>query len=605
VDAQTLQDCLEDQCEQECNGYYCTARCRTNDDCEAAVDGQVGDQFTCHVGPNGVGDCLPGSLTPCLSSDDCEEDNEACALALSLDGQHMQGFCQTRPKCGAGPGEHCNYDPLEGDVVRCDSGVCGAGGCLEFCEDDDQCAYSDSLECAHDQRLFSNSNDTFSICSGLLCTSDADCTDEDYWCALGLTPEFTWENRCRGTSQAEGAAPMGEACNGYEDVGPVVSCAAGYCNVYSLLNIDDQRCGGICQTDEDCLADFRCLPNVFPVDDDDEQWTRWMAAPLCQYWPGPGTDCLSDAQCGDGEACVPVVFRVVIDDDGEEVDDGPDSDLFVGGNCRRTPADAKEYGEACGRGGPEECQSTLCLNNTNTCTKLCESGDECEDGDACLLIGFSNDFPGLITSVCASWRGSGVACPGPHGSCDGLDGAEEDEVCIPVPIAGTGAVDYRCGVSDGNRRPGENCRSGQDCESGTCFPLGFGGDGTCSGSCLIDDDCPNEFACLEFEFADAAGPWPPAMGKMCKPMQECVLCSEQSPCGEGLYCSYFPSPDPDAEEPVGVCLLTCETRQECEQRTDIDAQVSVRCIEAENEAGRLVDDVFVCAPRELGDCRLN
>ena len=87
VDSQeALDECLGDQCEVACGAGYCTQQCNTDEDCMPAIDGPVGEVFTCHFSGGERGQCRPGSRQPCATDANCDDSGESCQVAVTRDG---------------------------------------------------------------------------------------------------------------------------------------------------------------------------------------------------------------------------------------------------------------------------------------------------------------------------------------------------------------------------------------------------------------------------------------------------------------------------------------------------------------------------------------
>ncbi len=225
------------------------------------------------------------------------------------------------------------------------------------------------------------------------------------------------------------------------------------------------------------------------------------------------------------------------------------------------------------------------------------------------------DDQGFAWGFCVDWRGSGADCAGGLDSCDGVEDAEDGELCLPnflveatddVPMG----VEWKCGVTDGNGEAGDECDAAADCESGLCID-GIENDeriGFCSNGCVTNDDCEELFSCALETFYQRGGPdVGPVVGQICKPWLECTRCENNDHCPGGFSCHHMRdrNDDDDDDVYVGMCLLDCAD-EEGEKDLSLcdDTQLSgrVRCGDAEDEFGDDIDGVFACQPNNLSAC---
>ena len=506
---------------------------------------------------------------------------------------------------------------------RCDEGLCSnADRCIRICADEDDCAYSDDVECGAPQQLFGDVPDEFRLCQGRGCEGADDCA-EDQWCGTldwdadaGEDGELGF--RCASDNDDPAAVGLyTEECNTQERFGPIVRCQEGLCNTRALLN--GRRCGLPCAAQADCPEDYKCEPQWLGVEDDGQRYTRMITYDACVFAPGSDRICGGDADCDEGEACNISITLLVLDEDGEyeddegnRVTDGVDLELLLESRCHPYEDGQLAGGEACQ--DADECQNGLCLNS-GVCATLCADTGDCADDQACNILVLDPDDQGFSWGFCTDWRGSRAACDGPLDSCDGVDGSEDGELCLlnilvePTADAPMG-VEWFCGQTDGEGRPGEQCDQPADCESGICI-AGVEDEervGYCSAGCAADADCPDLHSCANNTFFQRSGPAgvEAAVGRVCKPWLECTFCNDATECPSGYACHHMRDRDNEEEDVyVGMCLIDCQgadgdaDRDLCDD-TEIDARVN--CREADDERGDGVDGSFACQPNNLTSC---
>ena len=131
-----------------------------------------------------------------------------------------------------------------------------------------------------------------------------------------------------------------------------------------------------------------------------------------------------------------------------------------------------------------ECRSNVCGSD-----QLCGSPNEtpCATGDEC-RSGACHD--GACTPHCASQSecGTSLYCSTQSNECEPAlpAGAPCSPVGVPTRqcVDGVCGTDAHCGLTDG-----APCSGGASCRSGSCNA------GTCSTTCAIDSDCPNDRFC--------------------------------------------------------------------------------------------------------------
>ena len=171
-------------------------------DCLGAEDGPYGTAFTCVAMVNPylaqpLNICRPGTtFAPCVGDSDCPL-GEVCKLRYIM--SEYQAVCETAVDGGVGVGAACNSNPLEGEIVTCESELCFGFGCGGVCQDDSDCLTDTCVG---------------GTCSdGAACSADTDCST--FECVESQTifsdaPQLTW-NQCRGkgcTTNARSVSPL-------------------------------------------------------------------------------------------------------------------------------------------------------------------------------------------------------------------------------------------------------------------------------------------------------------------------------------------------------------------------------------------------------------
>jgi len=134
----------------------------------------------------------------------------------------LTGQCLTDLRCGAAPGEACNFELSQGPLVDCANDLCVGGRCNQLCDASHGCQYSPALVCEEGLVLFDDlPEDTFGLCFGRACAADVDCQDAAFSCELFLDET--------GTAIAPACAYVGEGPDYGEACSPQVPCGRGFC----------------------------------------------------------------------------------------------------------------------------------------------------------------------------------------------------------------------------------------------------------------------------------------------------------------------------------------------------------------------------------------
>ncbi len=364
---------------------------------------------------------FPGSRNACDIDADCPT-GEVCS-SYSDTSLTFTKACRTAEAPDAALGEACTDDPatidVREDTIPCETGTClGAGtGCTAFCDVDADCgAGFRCLDLAED-----SAGQPVGYCvAGADCTTDADCDPGDI-CGLRTTVDG-YINNC--TPAAGGIAPLGQcnpdlpfvdtvACNDNADCAAVgdgswvcdaltfqcAPSAADTCALGGCFAAGD-TCPAVCGVDGDCGTDYVCAglsllvdtqDNFDPTDDTGD------TIAICQYLPGSGTACTTDADCAVAdEYCVvsqatdgtltPRCSSAGLGDTG-----------VVNGDCGEVTPGVVTW---CVNSGACNFDDGRGLDRIGTCSALCTTNAECAVGQTCVTEPLGPEGDGLTISRC-------------------------------------------------------------------------------------------------------------------------------------------------------------------------------------------------------------
>ncbi|MBN2714977.1 MAG: hypothetical protein JXX14_03925, partial [Deltaproteobacteria bacterium] len=331
--------------------------CVSNGECD---NGNVCDGVESCVG----GACVAGTPFDCNDGDACNGEEtcdpiNGCGAGVPLvcdDGDACNGAesCDPATGCAAGTALTCDDGDACNGVESCD----GATGCVPgvalVCDDGNECTAKScdaATGCGY-EALIAGTVCTMGICDGLggcvACIADADCGNGDACDGV----ETCVNNMC-----VQGVALVcddGDACNGVETCDLATGCVAG-----TSLVCDD---GNVCNGVESCEVSTGCVAGTALTCDDGNECTNESCDAIsgCGYenvtagaacatgmcdGAGVCVECVSDADCSNGDAC-----------------DGVES--CVSNVCQAGTALACDDGDACN--GVETCDSaTGCVAGTS------------------------------------------------------------------------------------------------------------------------------------------------------------------------------------------------------------------------------------------------
>lgn len=564
-------------------------------DCAGAADGIMGSAHTCvALLPPDQGQplnwCLPGTtFKECSNNTECPGD-ETCQL-LYVVGQYTSR-CAAQPKGSVKIGQHCNENPVEGDVLYCETTLCFGLGCTGFCQSDTDCltdtcsggtcaasgaacandAECSSFYCRNEYHLFGEDDPnlgelTFDMCWPKQCGTNVDCSG-DYHCSISGNgkegAEVEWEHLC--LPDAPGSASLGEECeDDATDNIPKPECA-GVC-------LNNGTCSAICNGDADCAAGgntMLCSASAVPVDfEDDGIDDKHLALGLCVDFAGSQTPCIKDGDCGADEVCD---FYSFFADETQTSMDG-------GGICSTFDAGEGDVGEACGGNSGVNCKSGFCLGSSGDqpgyCTALCDTMSDCPQGTslgnfqgiynmACRGLVYSQGFTEgsnediLWLPLCipvVEETSSLTVCTG-DGTCAGAS-----EACQPFAIAsgatgpgkiemlcvGAGAFDAQGTFVPATAAYGAACditfeseNAADACMSNLCFQDTSADAGYCGKLCDADADCSSagsEYTCQNVVLIDRANDADDVATGMCRKAASCITCFDDNDCSGDYVCA--------------------------------------------------------------------
>jgi hypothetical protein len=504
-------ECMVADCETdaECGGDICGGfgTCnQTTFECEAGIPAdngtECGEGLVCFDGA-----CRDG----CTSNAQCEDDNtcngyETCNL--------------TTFTCTPGTNEPTGVD--------CDGGVCRDGECVSeyctlnsHCNDGNPCNGTETCDlatvsCQSGEGLADGTTCGGELevcvseeCQTVACTNDTHCDDDNACNGSGSCDTSSF------TCQTGAGLPDGTQCGGELDI-----CVNEVCESVACLN------DGHCDDDNPCTVGESCDTSSFS----------------CQAGTNApnGTSCGTDMACSNG-TCVPSDCSSDVDcDDGNACNGVETCNL---GTFQCESGTAPGNGTQCGATELDVCVGTTCQNVD------CVNDTYCDDDNICTGTATCN----LGTFQCESGTG-----PGDGTQC----GATETDVCVGTTCQNVECVDNSYCPNDG-----DPCNGEESCNLGTfqCQSTGALGEGEqCGGDplwickssectqveCVSGGDCNDGNACNGTETCDFAtnmcqdgtAPAPGTScggGNLCNAYEQCVTptCTTDAFCNDGNICN--------------------------------------------------------------------
>lgn len=516
----------------------------------------------------GVGCGAPRGPSNACTGDECLDANETLVFCshdseCSADQYCAGGTCQ--PRSGGRPDDSCSTHN-DCSVGR----YCNilTGRCVD-CLNEDHCELGlicrDDGTCGDDSGCSSNFD-----CGGLVCdTTSGNCvqclTSAD--CPMGQT--------CRDEQcvTSDGGDPQ---CNTQADCDPYgricdmatgrclpctsdVECGAGKICSAGTCTIDGGGGGGGGGGDGSCSSRDECTPQA------------------CNILVGMCMPCIMDFDCFDISdiftgvvmICDPMTGNCV-DPECSSANDCPPGEACYDGHCGTCLYDDEcRAGEVCntstgvceGGGGGGDCAShtdcpagQFCDVGAGDCV-ACLNDDHCNSGDVCQGGVCVPDTPTGCT-------GDGD-CPG--GYCE--MGSGVCVACLLDAHCGTGFACQSNGcvpVSTGNGAFGESCAAQTDCDAGLLC-LGDGTTGICSRTCIGsgaggDADCPNGFACYNYESGSLDGL------KMCNGASQLPASTPGQPFDQapGTSCASHNGCQTGTCNSSQMCARSCSANRDCD-----------------------------------------
>jgi len=432
--------------------------CKVNGDCPD-------DGNKCNGVPTCTGgQCVPGSVVACASTDPCK--TAACVPAT--------GACQLTPKADGTP---CDDGSVCSATSACFGATC-VGAALLNCDDKNACT-TDSCDakagCQH-KGVAGPCDDGNPCTIGELCSAAGTCSGGINQCACIADADCVAEddgNLCNGVL----------VCSGNQCVtkpGSVVTCdtakdnacskntcapKTGVCAAVSSPN------GTSCDDKSSCTIGDACNGGVCAGKalgcDDSNVCTLDSCSPSagCVHSAADGT------ACSDGNACTA-------------------SDLCKGGTCQpgankcpcQVTADCAglEDGDACN--GTLICQGNQCVVDAKTVVTCGATGLGCVTAACDAKTGKCLQKPNPDGQPCGGAELCGGSGQCASGICVGANGCADDgNVCTAASCDGKGTCSQQ--PAPGSCNDGNACTSGDACQAGACQ----GGKNLCV--CKIDKDC--------------------------------------------------------------------------------------------------------------------
>ncbi len=444
-DNDTCVDCLTDaDCDDgnDCTDDACVAgTCENTPNTDPCDDGLWCTKVDACTGGQcvGGGDMCPGQY--------CDEDTDTCVDCLT-DAECDDGNDCTDDACVAGTCENTNNtDPCDDGLYctkydECLNGQCVGTGdtCVgQKCdEDNDTC-----VDCLTDADCDDGNDCTDDACVAGVCenTNNTDPCDDGLFCTKY---DECLNGQCSGSGET---CPPGEYCD--EDTDTCVDCLTD-------ADCDD---GNDC-TDDACIAGVcENTNNTDPCDD----------GLFCTKYD----ECLNGQCSGSGDTCPP--GQICVEDDDTCVDCLTDADCDDGNDCT-----------------DDTCAAGVCENTNNT--DPCDDGLYCTEGETC---------------------GGGICSGGTPRDCSASDGP------CAVGVCDDSADTCRAkAINDGGTcDDGLFCTEGETCTAGIC------GGGTPKDCTFQDSECTEGVCNEDTDWCDA------------KPIHEGETCDDGLWCTEGETCT--------------------------------------------------------------------
>ncbi len=489
-------------------GAYCCGDGLAHADCDGpppegcqAVGETCDDEDPCtehdECAAEGVGFVCEGTPVVCPAAGTCEESacdpaTGACEVTDAADGAACDDTnpCTTADECVAGT---CTGGPVDCSALdtSCTHGLCNpaSGVCAAvavpdgtLCDDSDPCT-------------------TLDACSAGACAGPpVDCSALDTDCASGVCDAAT--GQCTATP-----APDGTPCDDGDLCSAGDSCDAGVCAAgpIPLCGVcSGGSPGDACDDGNPCTSNDAC--------------TNAGGLLVCV---GAPTDCSHlDTDCSVG-ICDPVGgCHALAFADGTLCTDGDACTAFdscQGGVCS---AGVNLCGACVGKAAGDPC----------------DDGSGCTSGDACAVsgpllacVGAPKDCSALSTSClighCVSASGACEASPKPDGVlCDDGDGCTTGDACLGgLCTSSTNTCTDCLGLP-----PGTSCNDGDPCTQNDVCMVDSAGV-VCAGATV---DCGHLSSTCSAGVCD-----PTTGGCVADPTSEGAACDDADPCTDGDTCT--------------------------------------------------------------------
>jgi hypothetical protein len=337
-------NCLANLCYDGRFGQVCSNPCSDDADCDApgyecvttsVMDGS-GAQASAQI-------CAPKDPPSCTSQGDCAT-GLSCAIIENAAGNALVAACIPSAG-GTGTGVSCTDDS------ECASRVCLNGDCAAPCTNDNQCGQAQL--CQNNSISKSGLSGNFDVCETLTdeqCGNDGTCSDGVRVCSELRVNQSNGAQEAYCRFPVTGGDPLGNTCSSPGD------CRTGLC-----LSSISGECSVACVNDGQCVGAQVCT-GLFGAN----------SANICVRGCSDNDDCSALDVSGTEHVCT-----ISEDSRANEIDQICRQKIVVDPN----DPSAGQLGTPCSNN--QDCQTGMCLTNTEYTGTPCSSAAQCSAGQVC------------------------------------------------------------------------------------------------------------------------------------------------------------------------------------------------------------------------------